>query len=237
MAPGFAPFAPGYAPMPRPSAPTSVRIRPSRPWQLIVASILAMLSGIAILTIFTLEAVSSGSVTLVFLSYLPASALVLAPIFMLMGYRWAYSFTVSGLAGVVIAAILLVVGSEAILLPAFVLVVAILATVLAPVWISLWLLLTRRVEEVFEDRGPRRICVYYNGGAEEPPMQDPKEIVPHTVVYMPTLPYYGYAGYAGYYAGYGRHTGYGPYLTYPTYPTYPGYPTYGAYPAYPGYPT
>lgn len=232
MAPGYAPIAPYY----QPAVP--VRVRRSRPWQLVVGAILAMLSAIALLTVLVLVNVASRSVIVVLLAYIPASALVLAPVFMLMGYRWAYSLTVSGLAGLVMAVVIFLLPSEVLLLPVFVLVAVFLALVLAPVWVSLWLLLTRRAEEVFEGPRKRQLTVYYRNGEEEPYMQDPKEIPAHTIVYVPTAPSYGYAGYGGYHPGYGPY----PYGSYPYGPGPYGSYGYGSYGTqipgsyYPGYP-
>jgi hypothetical protein len=211
LALGYAPAVSYYRAPPRPVAR-------SRPWQLVVGAMLAMISGIAVLLLVTLSSVFSRSVVLLVIVYLPASVLVLAPVFMLMGYRWAYSFTVSGLLGLVLFAALSLVGSELLLLPVFVIVVVLVAMVLAPVWISLWLLLTRRVEQVFEGGRKQQLSVYYRSGEEEPYMQDPKEIQPHAVVYVPAVPYFAYGAYYPAYSAYR----YGQTWSY-------GYPQYGSY--------
>ncbi len=208
----------------------------SRPPALIVSAILAMVSGVAILVVVTLVAVStSRSILLLLLAYIPASVTVLAPIFMLMGYRWAYSITVSALAGQVLWAVISLVPTELVFSPGFVFFLAIAAFVMAPVWISLWLLMTEKVERVFE--GPRKpqLSVYYNEGEEEPAMEDPKEIPQSVVVYLPAPPGYGYWGTPVSVAGASGYWGYSPYGAYPSYPSYPGSPGYPSGYGYPGY--
>ncbi len=240
MYPSYPGSYPYYGAWRRPAKPER-----SRPATLIVAAILAMLSGVAVLVAGTLVTVrTSQSIPLLLLAYIPASVTVLAPIFMLMGYRWAYSLTVSALAGQVLLVVLSLVPTELVLLPGFIFLLAIAAFVLAPVWISLWLLMTEKVERIFE--GPRKfqLSVYYNEGEEEPPMEDPKEIPETVVVYVPAAPSYGYwgtpvplaptAGYSGYpgYGGYPSYPGYSSYLAYPTYPGDPSYPSHPGYPRY-----
>ena len=170
----------------------------SRPWQLLVGATLAIVWGLVVLGFGVSEVLGTGSIVLLVLVYVPASVLVISPVFMLMGYRWAYALTVSGLLGSTLVLVLSLVSSELLLLPIFPFLIVLASIIAAPLWLALWMLLSSRVERVFEGARKRQVSVYYMAGGEEPPMLDPKERRLFSIAYVPAAYYYA----SGYYFPY-----------------------------------
>lgn len=188
-------------------------VRPRRgkpPLRLYVAACLAMVTGLTIAAVLIWSSiVSPRPVWEIALLYLQVVILVLAPVFLMMGKKWAYAATISSTVGMTVYVAGIVAMSSVLLLPLVgALIVVLVALVCSPLWVAGLILLSAPVERAFEAAKTGRISVYLNSAGKEDGVVDPKEFPPVRMkwVYVPvTWPawQYPWAGtpWAGHWAG------------------------------------
>lgn len=164
--------------------------RPGRPpLRLYVAACIATATGLVIAAVLIWSSiVSPRPLWEIALLYLQVVILVLAPVFLMMGKKWAYAATISSTVGMTVYVAAIVAMSSVLLLP-FVgaLIVVIVALVCSPLWVAGLILLSAPVEKAFEAGKKGRISVYLNSAGREHGILDPKEFPPIRMkwIYVP----------------------------------------------------